>query len=92
MPLTGSHGLLLTRATASPGILVPGRTLATTAAAARGAGRDGCARPEESARRCRRHCARRLLFEKYQGRYSGDLSRWRTTALPVAVDLDSRPT
>jgi deazaflavin-dependent oxidoreductase (nitroreductase family) len=36
--------------------------------------------------------ARRLLFEKYQGRYSGDLSRWRTTALPVAVDLDSRPT
>jgi deazaflavin-dependent oxidoreductase (nitroreductase family) len=31
--------------------------------------------------------ARLLLFEKYRARYSGDLSRWRTTALPIAVDL-----
>jgi deazaflavin-dependent oxidoreductase (nitroreductase family) len=33
--------------------------------------------------------ARRLLFEKYTARYGGDLSDWRETALPVAVDLDS---
>jgi deazaflavin-dependent oxidoreductase (nitroreductase family) len=32
--------------------------------------------------------ARRLLFEKYSPRYSGDLERWRGEALPVAVDLD----
>ena len=32
--------------------------------------------------------ARRLLFEKYAPRYSGDLDRWRREALPVAVDLD----
>jgi deazaflavin-dependent oxidoreductase (nitroreductase family) len=32
--------------------------------------------------------ARRLLFEKYSPRYSGDLERWRREALPVAVDLD----
>jgi hypothetical protein len=32
--------------------------------------------------------ARRLLFEKYAPRYSGDLHRWRREALPVAVDLD----
>jgi deazaflavin-dependent oxidoreductase (nitroreductase family) len=31
--------------------------------------------------------ARRLLFDKYATRYSGDLSAWRRTALPVAVDL-----
>lgn len=31
--------------------------------------------------------ARRLLFEKYQPRTGGDLSRWRGSALPVAVDL-----
>lgn len=31
--------------------------------------------------------ARRLVFEKYQARYSGDLSDWRERALPVAVDL-----
>jgi deazaflavin-dependent oxidoreductase (nitroreductase family) len=31
--------------------------------------------------------ARRLLFEKYRGRYSGDLERWRAEALPIAVDL-----
>jgi deazaflavin-dependent oxidoreductase (nitroreductase family) len=31
--------------------------------------------------------ARRLLFDKYRPRYSGDLSNWRATALPVAVDL-----
>lgn len=31
--------------------------------------------------------ARRLLFEKYAPTYSGDLTEWRDTALPVAVDL-----
>jgi deazaflavin-dependent oxidoreductase (nitroreductase family) len=35
--------------------------------------------------------ARRLLFEKYRERYSGDLTRWRTTALPVAVELGVSP-
>lgn len=31
--------------------------------------------------------ARRLLPEKYSPGYSGDLSNWRRTALPIAVDL-----
>lgn len=31
--------------------------------------------------------ARRLLVEKYQPRYSGDLTEWGRTALPVAIDL-----
>src|SRR5204863_6216989 len=31
--------------------------------------------------------ARRLLFEKYSAGYAGDLSDWRKTALPIAVDL-----
>jgi deazaflavin-dependent oxidoreductase (nitroreductase family) len=31
--------------------------------------------------------ARRLVFDKYQPRYSGDLTSWRGTALPVAVEL-----
>jgi deazaflavin-dependent oxidoreductase (nitroreductase family) len=31
--------------------------------------------------------ARSLLVEKYSPSYSGDLSSWRRTALPVAVDL-----
>ncbi|HET7236870.1 MAG TPA: nitroreductase family deazaflavin-dependent oxidoreductase [Actinomycetota bacterium] len=31
--------------------------------------------------------ARRLLFEKYAPRYSGDLVEWSRTALPVAIDL-----
>ena len=31
--------------------------------------------------------ARRLVFEKYRPRYSGDLTDWRATALPVAIDL-----
>src|SRR5256885_15125494 len=31
--------------------------------------------------------ARRLLFDKYSAGYSGDLSDWRDTALPIAVDL-----
>lgn len=31
--------------------------------------------------------ARRLLVEKYQPGYGEDLSGWRRTALPVAVDL-----
>jgi hypothetical protein len=32
--------------------------------------------------------ARRLLLEKYEPTYSGDLSDWGRTALSVAVDLD----
>ena len=31
--------------------------------------------------------ARKLLLEKYRARYSGDLSDWGRTALPVAIDL-----
>ena len=31
--------------------------------------------------------ARRLLLEKYQPAYGGDLSGWARTATPVAVDL-----
>ena len=31
--------------------------------------------------------ARRLVFEKYQAGYDGDLSGWRERALPVALDL-----
>jgi deazaflavin-dependent oxidoreductase (nitroreductase family) len=31
--------------------------------------------------------ARRLVTGKYQPTYSGDLSSWRDSALPVAVDL-----
>ena len=30
--------------------------------------------------------ARRLLVEKYQAGYDGDLSSWRRTSLPVAID------
>ena len=32
--------------------------------------------------------ARRLLYEKYQPGYAGNLANWRDTALPVAVDLE----
>jgi len=31
--------------------------------------------------------ARRLVFDKYQPRYGGDLGHWRGRALPVAIDL-----
>ena len=31
--------------------------------------------------------ARRLVFEKYQSRYDGDLTSWRERALPVALDV-----
>ena len=31
--------------------------------------------------------ARRLLLEKYSATYSGDLTDWGRTALPVAIDL-----
>jgi deazaflavin-dependent oxidoreductase (nitroreductase family) len=34
--------------------------------------------------------ARRLVHQKYQPGYRGDLSRWRDSALPVAVDLDEQ--
>jgi deazaflavin-dependent oxidoreductase (nitroreductase family) len=32
--------------------------------------------------------ARALVYDKYARSYGGDLSRWRRTALPVAVDLE----
>ena len=28
-----------------------------------------------------------IVYDKYAGSYSGDLTRWRRSALPVAVDL-----
>jgi F420H(2)-dependent quinone reductase len=33
--------------------------------------------------------ARQLLLEKYKPTYSGDLSEWGRTALPVAVNIES---
>ena len=36
--------------------------------------------------------ARSLVHDKYAGRYGGDLSRWRRSALPVAVDLREKIT
>ena len=33
--------------------------------------------------------ARRVLLEKYTPRYTGDLSSWGRTALPVAVELST---
>jgi deazaflavin-dependent oxidoreductase (nitroreductase family) len=36
--------------------------------------------------------ARRLVTEKYQPGYAGDLRGWRETSLPVAIDLEHRPT
>lgn len=36
--------------------------------------------------------ARALVHDKYAPGYSGDLSRWRHSALPVAVDLDHQTT
>ena len=35
--------------------------------------------------------ARRLVFEKYDPGYDGDLSRWRERSLPVALDLVRTP-
>lgn len=35
--------------------------------------------------------ARRLVFEKYAPRYSGDLDDWRATALPVAIEVPEPP-
>jgi len=34
--------------------------------------------------------ARRLVFDKYQPRYGGDLGDWRGRALPVAIDLEGQ--
>ena len=31
--------------------------------------------------------ARRTVFEKYQPGYGSDLTRWRETSLPLAIDL-----
>jgi deazaflavin-dependent oxidoreductase (nitroreductase family) len=36
--------------------------------------------------------ARRMLTEKYQPDYAGDLGGWREASLPVAVDLEHPPT
>jgi deazaflavin-dependent oxidoreductase (nitroreductase family) len=33
--------------------------------------------------------ARRLVFEKYQPQYGGDLRGWRDTAVAVAIDVQS---
>jgi hypothetical protein len=33
------------------------------------------------------HMARDLLFTKYSPTYAGDLTTWRESALPVAIDL-----
>ncbi len=35
--------------------------------------------------------ARRLVMEKYQPGYAGDLEEWRRTALPVRIDLPAAP-
>ncbi len=35
--------------------------------------------------------ARRLVMEKYQPGYAGDLEEWRRTALPVRIDLPEAP-
>jgi deazaflavin-dependent oxidoreductase (nitroreductase family) len=32
--------------------------------------------------------ARRLLYEKYAPAYDGDLTEWRATATPIAVDVE----
>jgi deazaflavin-dependent oxidoreductase (nitroreductase family) len=32
--------------------------------------------------------ARALVYDKYAGGYGGDLSGWRRSALPIAVDLE----
>ena len=32
--------------------------------------------------------ARNLVFDKYTPTYDGDLTEWRDTALPVAIDLE----
>jgi hypothetical protein len=44
------------------------------------AGARPAATPEEDAE------ARRLLLEKYSPRYSGDLTRWGRTALPIVIE------
>ncbi len=36
-----------------------------------------------------RRAAARLVFEKYQPRYGGDLVEWRERSLPVAITLET---
>jgi deazaflavin-dependent oxidoreductase (nitroreductase family) len=36
--------------------------------------------------------ARTLVHDKHAGSYGGDLTRWRRSALPVAVDLEQETT
>jgi hypothetical protein len=35
--------------------------------------------------------ARKLLYDKYTPRHSGDLADWQNRALPVAVDIQRVP-
>jgi len=35
--------------------------------------------------------ARRTLFAKYNPSYNGDLTEWRDTALPIALDVHAEP-
>ncbi|MEX0784054.1 MAG: nitroreductase family deazaflavin-dependent oxidoreductase [Dehalococcoidia bacterium] len=60
----------------------PGATLRLGDRVREALGRVVAASSEEDAR------ARRLLLEKYQPRYAGDLTEWGRTALPVALDLE----
>ena len=48
---------------------------------------DGRARVVEDADEDAR--ARELVFEKYAPTYSGDLTDWRQSSLPIAVDCDT---
>ena len=34
--------------------------------------------------------ARALLYDKYAGSYDGDLTSWRRSALPIAVELEQK--
>ena len=34
--------------------------------------------------------ARALLYDKYAGSYGGDLTSWRRSALPIAVELEQK--
>lgn len=67
-----AHWVRNLRRSPSVSVRIGGTTFAATGRVA--------ANPTEDA------LARRLLLEKYQPGYSGDLSNWGRTALPVALD------
>ena len=50
------------------------------------AGEEYAARARLVADRAEDAAARRLLYEKYNPGYGGDLANWRDNALPIAVD------